>query len=39
MMFASATVLALSALPLWIKLAVPAFMACVAVWLWRRPEL
>ena len=39
MMLASATVLTLSALPLWIKLAVPAFMACVAVWLWRRPEL
>ncbi len=39
MMLASATVLALSALPSWLQIAVPAFMACVAVWLWRRPEL
>jgi len=38
MMVLSATVLALSALPLVLKVGVPAFMACVAVWLWRRPE-
>jgi uncharacterized protein len=38
MMVLSAGVLALSALPLALKIGVPAFMACVAVWLWRRPE-
>jgi uncharacterized protein len=38
MMVASAVVLAFSPLPLWAKLAVPALMAAVAVWLWRRPE-
>lgn len=39
MMVASAVVLALSPLPLWLQLGVPAFMACVALWLWRRPEV
>lgn len=38
MMLLSAVVLAMSALPLWVQLGVPAFMAVVAVWLWRRPE-
>ncbi|WP_457424557.1 YbaN family protein [Roseateles sp. P5_E7] len=38
MMTASAVVLALSPLPLAVKIAVPALMAALAVWLWRRPE-
>lgn len=38
MMLLSATVIALSALPLWVKWGVPAMMLGVAVWLWRRPE-
>jgi uncharacterized membrane protein YbaN (DUF454 family) len=39
MMLASTVVLALSALPLAAKIGVPLFMAAVAVWLWRRPEI
>ncbi len=39
MMGLSATVLALSPAPLAVKLAVPAVMAAVAIWLWRRPEI
>ena len=39
MMVASATILALSAVPLWLKLGVPVMMACVAAWLWMRPEV
>lgn len=38
MMAASATVLALTSLPLAVKIAAPAVMAVVAIWLWRRPE-
>ena len=38
MMVLSAAALALSPVPTWVKLAVPATMAVVAVWLWRRPE-
>jgi uncharacterized membrane protein YbaN (DUF454 family) len=38
MMAASAVVLALSPVPLALKVAVPALMAAVAIWLWRRPE-
>ena len=38
MMLVSATVLALSAVPPWVKFGVPLFMAAVAAWLWRRPE-
>lgn len=26
------------AIPLWAKVSAPLLMACVAVWLWRRPE-
>lgn len=39
MMALSALVLAVSAAPLWLKLVVPALMATVAAWLWRRPEV
>ena len=39
MMTLSAVVLALSPVAPWVKLVVPAMMACVAVWLWRRPEV
>lgn len=39
MMVASAALVVSSALPLWLRLGVPLFMAVVAVWLWRRPEL
>jgi len=39
MMSLSASVLALSPAPLAVKLAVPAVMAAVAIWLWRRPEI
>ena len=38
MMLLSAGVLWASPLPLWSKLAVPALMAAVAIWLWCRPE-
>ncbi|OWR05102.1 YbaN family protein [Roseateles puraquae] len=38
MMGLSATALAVSPAPLAVKLAVPAFMAAVALWLWTRPE-
>ena len=38
MMVVSAAILAASPLPLWTRLAVPALMAAVALWLWRRPE-
>jgi len=39
MMLASTAILAFSAVPLWTKIAVPAFMATVAAWLWMRPEV
>ncbi len=39
MMVVSASVIAVSGLPVAVQIAVPVFMACVAVWLWRRPEL
>lgn len=38
MMVFSTGVIALSSLPLAAKIGVPAFMVCVAVWLWCRPE-
>lgn len=38
MMGASAVMVALAPLPLAVKVGVPATMAGVAVWLWRRPE-
>jgi len=38
MMAASTVMLALTPLPLAAKLAIPALMAGVAIWLWRRPE-
>jgi uncharacterized membrane protein YbaN (DUF454 family) len=38
MMGLSATMIALSSVPLWLKLALPALMLAVAVWLWRRPD-
>lgn len=38
MMSLSAVGLWLAAVPLWLKIAVPALMAGVATWLWRRPE-
>ena len=38
MMSCSAVMLALSSAPLAVKLGVPALMAAVALWLWRRPE-
>lgn len=39
MMITSAGLMGLSPAPLWAKLGVPVFMAGVAVWLWRRPEV
>jgi uncharacterized membrane protein YbaN (DUF454 family) len=38
MMTLSSVMLALSPIALWVRVAVPAAMACVALWLWRRPE-
>jgi uncharacterized membrane protein YbaN (DUF454 family) len=38
MMAASAVALALSSLPLAAKIAIPALMATVAIWLWRHPD-
>ena len=38
MMTASAVMLALSSALLPVKITVPAVMAAVAIWLWRRPE-
>jgi uncharacterized protein len=37
-MLASATLLVLLDLPLWLKIAAPAAMLAVACWLWLRPE-
>ncbi|MDP3613222.1 MAG: YbaN family protein, partial [Rubrivivax sp.] len=37
-MLLSSALVAVTALPLTVKLGLPAFMACVAVWIWRRPE-
>lgn len=39
MMVLSGVVLSLSPAPVWLKLAVPVLMACVATWLWLRPEV
>lgn len=38
MMAVSAMVLALSPVPPWIKVAVPALMLAVAIWLWSHPD-
>jgi uncharacterized membrane protein YbaN (DUF454 family) len=38
MMLASAVMLQLTDLALWLRAGAPALMAAVAVWLWRRPE-
>lgn len=38
MMLASAAILAISPVATWVKVAVPVTMACVALWLWSRPE-
>lgn len=38
MMLGSATMLAITPVPLWLKIAVPGVMASVATWLWLRPE-
>ena len=38
MMSGSAVMLALSPAPLAVRIGVPAAMAAVAIWLWRRPE-
>jgi uncharacterized membrane protein YbaN (DUF454 family) len=38
MMSGSAIMMSLTPLPLFIKIGVPAVMAAVAIWLWRRPE-
>lgn len=38
MMLASSLMLVLAPLALAVKIAVPAVMAAVAIWLWRRPE-
>lgn len=38
-MLVSVALLAASGAPWALKLAVPAFMFCVAWWLWRRPEI
>lgn len=37
-MLVSTLLIAASAAPSWVKFGVPATMAVVAVWLWRRPE-
>jgi uncharacterized membrane protein YbaN (DUF454 family) len=34
----SAVLIGLSPTPVWLKAGVPALMAAVALWLWRRPE-
>ncbi|MFG6417172.1 YbaN family protein [Roseateles sp. DC23W] len=38
MMMGSATMMQFTPLPLYVRIGVPAVMAAVAVWLWRRPE-
>ena len=38
MMAVSSGVLLLTPLPLAVKIGVPALMALIAIWLWRRPE-
>jgi uncharacterized protein len=39
MMLASAVMLQLTDLALWLRVGTPAVMAVVALWLWRRPEV
>jgi uncharacterized membrane protein YbaN (DUF454 family) len=38
-MLASAALIGLSSAPAWLKLGMVLLLACVATWLWRRPEL
>ncbi len=38
MMTASSTVLLLAPVPLWLRIAAPLLMACVALWMWRQPD-
>ncbi|MCE2911635.1 MAG: YbaN family protein [Rubrivivax sp.] len=38
-MLASAALVGLSSAPAWLKLGMLLLLACVATWLWRRPEL
>jgi uncharacterized membrane protein YbaN (DUF454 family) len=38
-MLLSTALIVLSAAPLWLKVGLPALMATVAAWLWRRPEI
>ena len=38
-MLASAALIGLSSAPAWLKLGMLLLLACVATWLWRRPEL
>jgi uncharacterized membrane protein YbaN (DUF454 family) len=38
MMSLSVVMLLLSTAPFWLKLALPPFLCCVAIWLWLRPE-
>lgn len=38
MMLVSTLVLWHSAVPLWLRLVIPGVMACVAAWMWRRPD-
>ncbi|MCA3252507.1 MAG: YbaN family protein [Rubrivivax sp.] len=38
-MLASAALVGLSSAPAWLKLGMVLLLACVATWLWRRPEL
>jgi hypothetical protein len=38
MMALSSLIMLALAIPLWAKVSAPLLMACVAVWLWRRPE-
>jgi uncharacterized membrane protein YbaN (DUF454 family) len=38
MMTASSTVLLLTPAPLWLRIGAPLLMACVALWMWQRPD-
>jgi len=38
MMLLSIILIQFSSAPFWLRIGIPLFLSCVAIWLWRRPE-
>ena len=38
MMLLSVMLIQFSSAPFWLRIGIPLFLICVAIWLWRRPE-